>query len=61
MQCVVSENIHTPPSLPTKGNGNSKGRGSLKEGNFRGGGGGGLLKEFLLPGCLSKIAELFNN
>ena len=37
-KCVVPENIpHTPPPLPTEGNGNSEGRGGgPKEGNFRG-------------------------
>ena len=49
-----------PPPI-TEGNGNSEGRGGggLKGGDFRGGG-GGLLTESLLPGRLSKIAELFN-
>ena len=47
-----------PPPTTTESDGNSKGRGDLKGGNFRGG--GGLLKEFFLPGGLSKIAESFN-
>ena len=59
MQCVVPENTHAPPPpTTTESDGNSKGRGDLKGGNFRGG--GGLLKELFLPGGLSKIAESFN-
>ena len=59
MQCVVPENTHAPPPQPpTESDGKSKGRGDLKGGNFRGG--GGLLKQFFLPGGLSKIAESFN-
>ena len=36
-KCVVPENIHIPPPLPTEGNGNSEGKeeGVLKGGNFR--------------------------
>ena len=33
-KCVVPENIHTPPPLPTEGNGNSKGEVGPKKGSF---------------------------
>ena len=58
--CVVPENIpHTPPPLPTEGNGNSKGRGGgvSKEGNFR----GVLAAYSLFSRGLIKIGELLIN
>ena len=54
IHCVVPENIHT---VPTKGNGNSEGRGS-KKGSFRGVGGGGMASWGLFPGAPSKTSEL---
>ena len=50
-ECVIPENIHTPPPLPSHThththNGNSEGRGIEKEAISEGGGGGGLLESF---------------
>ena len=47
-KCVVPETIHTPPPLPTEGNGNSEESGAPKGGNFREG--EGLLTEVFSRG-----------
>ena len=49
-QCVVPENIHTPPPPPPKNIGNSEGEGAFKGGNFQGVGGGGFMGNYFLKG-----------
>ena len=59
MQCVVPENTHAPPpNAQRRATEIPRGGGVWKEVISEGV--GGLLKEFFLPGGLSKIAESFN-
>ena len=64
MQCVVPENIHTPPlpasPLPHGGQRQFREEGCPKGDNFQGGGAGGCLQRFF-SGGLSKIGELLMN
>jgi len=55
-QCVVPENIHTPP---TEGIGNSGGVGGLKGPGISGAGEGGCLNDFFFPRLVLIFIQLY--